>query len=127
MYSNNYLTSLNLYADMKKTWKIAKAELLNLFYSPVAWLVIIFFFIVCGTAFTELISTYFRVQKVMFDADPNFQGFNGTGLTQELTWPVISKLINNLYLFIPLLTMGVINREVNAGTIKLLYSSPVKV
>ncbi len=28
---------------MKNTLKIAKAELLNLFYSPVAWLVILFY------------------------------------------------------------------------------------
>lgn len=124
---NNYLTSLNQCVDMKMTLKIARAELLNLFFSPVAWLVIIFYFIACGIPFVEHMSTYFRVQSVMFDADRNWKGFDGNGLTLELTWPVVTSLINNLYLFIPLLTMGIINREVNAGTIKLLYSSPISI
>jgi ABC-2 type transport system permease protein len=38
----------------------------------------------------------------------------------------VVNIFNNLYLFIPLLTMGLINREFNSGTVKLLYSSPVK-
>jgi ABC-2 type transport system permease protein len=112
---------------MKNTLKIARAELRNLFYSPVAWLVILFYFIVCGFGFTEPMSIYFRVQKVFMDAEPNWKGFDGNGLTFELTRPVLQQLITHLYLFIPLLTMGVINREVNAGTIKLLYSSPIRV
>lgn len=111
---------------MKNTLKIARAELLNLFYSPVAWLVILFYLIVCGIGFTEPMAIYYRVQKVFTDADPNWRGFDGTGLTAELTRPVLQQLVNHLYLFIPLLTMGVINREVNAGTIKLLYSSPIR-
>ena len=96
---------------MRNTLKIAKAELLNLFYSPVAWLVILFYFIVCGIGFTDPMTLYYRVQKVFTDADPNWRGFDGTGLTMELTSPVLRQLVNNLYLFIPLLTMGVINRE----------------
>jgi ABC-2 type transport system permease protein len=33
---------------------------------------------------------------------------------------------NYLYLYLPLLTMGLMSREYNSGTIKLLYSSPIK-
>ena len=127
MYSNNYLISLNLYADMKHVCKIAKAELRNLFYSPVAWLVILCYCLLCGYTFTELMTNYFRFQKVLLEGDPDFAGFNGTGLTAELTDPVLGQLVERLYLFVPLLTMGVINREANAGTIKLLYSSPVRI
>ncbi len=99
----------------------------NLFYSPVAWLVILCYCLVCGYAFSALMTDYFRLQKVMLEGDPGFMGFNGTGLTSELTGPVLGQLVNHLYLFIPLLTMGVINREVHAGTIKLLYSSPLRI
>ncbi len=112
---------------MKNTLKIAKAELLNLFYSPVAWLVILFYCIVCGVAFTEPMSIYYRVQKVLMEADPHWTGFDGTGLTGELTGTVLRKVAANIFLFIPLLTMGIINREVNAGTMKLLYSSPIRI
>ncbi|AXY73707.1 hypothetical protein D3H65_06815 [Paraflavitalea soli] len=111
---------------MKNTLKIARAELLNLFYSPVAWLVILFYCIVCGVAFTEPMTLYYRLQKVFMEAEPHWTGFDGTGLTAELTGTVMRKLAANIFLFIPLLTMGTINREVNAGTIKLLYSSPIR-
>jgi ABC-2 type transport system permease protein len=111
---------------MKAIFRIAKAELLNLFYSPVAWSVILFYFIVCGLGFTEPMENLFRLQKVMLDVDANWKGFDGHGLTVDLTGRVLAQLVNNLYLFIPLLTMGVINREVNSGTMKLLYSSPIR-
>src|SRR6201999_4341060 len=39
-------------------------------------------------------------------------------------WP---SLIGKLYLYLPLLTMGLMSREINGGTIRLLYSSPIKV
>ena len=35
------------------------------------------------------------------------------------------QMLNNLYLYIPLLTMGLMSREYSNGSIKLLYSSPV--
>jgi len=46
--------------------------------------------------------------------------FNGKG-------GIFTTIMQNLYLFIPLLTMGLISRETSSGTIKLLYSSPIKV
>jgi ABC-2 type transport system permease protein len=39
-------------------------------------------------------------------------------------WP---SLAGKLYLYLPLLTMGLMSREISSGTIKLLYSSPIKV
>ena len=38
-----------------------------------------------------------------------------------------NPITGNLYLYLPLLTMGLISREISSGTIKLLYSSPVKI
>jgi ABC-2 type transport system permease protein len=45
------------------------------------------------------------------------------GLPQGLFAIVVSKI----YLYIPLLTMGLVSREFNSGSIKLLYSSPVTI
>lgn len=126
MCSNIYPTSPNPYCNMKTILKIARAELRSLFYSPVAWLVIILYFIVCGLRFTGATENMFRVQSMMLEADPNWYGFNVSGLTAELTGRVLDTLVSGFYLFIPLLTMGVINREVNSGTMKLLYSSPIR-
>jgi ABC-2 type transport system permease protein len=40
---------------------------------------------------------------------------------------VFTKMKDYLYLYIPLLTMGLISRETGSGSIKLVYSSPVRV
>jgi ABC-2 type transport system permease protein len=46
-----------------------------------------------------------------------FPGING----------LFDKVLQTLYLYIPLLTMGLISREISSGSIKLLLSSPVKI
>ena len=38
---------------MKTIWKIAKTELQSLFYSPIAWLVLVIFFIQCAVNFNN--------------------------------------------------------------------------
>jgi ABC-2 type transport system permease protein len=40
---------------------------------------------------------------------------------------LFATVMQNLFLYTPLLTMSLISRETGSGTIKLLYSSPVKV
>lgn len=112
---------------MNTILKVAKAEWRNLFYSPVAWLVMLFFCIICGVKFAFPLDAYLRMQKFQFDIDPTWQGFNGVGLTKLLIVGPAGNLAENFFLFIPLLTMGVMNREVSNGTIKLLYSSPIRI
>lgn len=105
--------------------KIARAELRSLFYSPVAWIVAVAFFVASGVKFVLGISLFAVVQENMQAVAPHWPGFE-----QSLTGTVFQFLYETLtaylYLFIPLLTMGVINKELTAGTIKLLYSAPVK-
>jgi ABC-2 type transport system permease protein len=40
---------------------------------------------------------------------------------------MVVKMMSYGYLYIPLLTMGLVSREISSGTIKLLYSSPIKI
>ncbi len=106
---------------MRKILRIAKLELATMFYSPIAWLVLIVFIIQTGIDFTDQLRN-FEVRQQMHQllhlltfrifADPNFGLFT---LVQ-----------NKIYLYIPLLTMGLMSRERSAGTIKLLLSSPVR-
>jgi ABC-2 type transport system permease protein len=103
---------------MKKIIQIARLELSLLFYSPVAWLLIIVLFAQMSISFTA------AMPQVARGAIPEF-------LTRDLyTNPnaigVLSRILGSLYLYIPLLTMGIISRETSSGSIKLLYSSPVK-
>jgi ABC-2 type transport system permease protein len=110
---------------MRLILKIAKAELRNLFYSPIAWFLTIAFMVQCALTYTKLISNYASTQEM---------GGMGLNYMRQLTSSVFTSsfglfagIMQNLYLYIPLLTMGLISREINGGTISLLYSSPVKI
>lgn len=106
---------------MKIAFRIARLELSNLFYSPVAWVVLVIFMIQSGWEFSHLIERMERAQQMGMASsgmtDTIFAGFAG----------VFTKMKEYLYLYIPLLTMGLISRETGSGSIKLVYSSPVKV
>lgn len=110
---------------MNLTIKVAKNELRNLFYSPIAWFLAIAFFVQCGVEYTKLLGQYASLQE---------EGGRSLDEVRDLTNAIFtsrnglfSAIIQNLYLYIPLLTMGLISREINIGTLSLLYSSPVKI
>ncbi len=105
---------------MRKTLKIAKLELSILFYSPVAWLVLTIFIIQCGMSFLDTLQGLLTSLSL---------GYGGRPLTQSLFGGpagLFTLVQNNLYLYLPILTMGLMSRETSSGTIKLLLSSPVK-
>ena len=110
---------------MKMIFEVAKTELKNLFYSPIAWFLMIVFLIQCAMVYTSMLDNYATTQEL---------GGRGLDYMAPLTYKIFTgrgglfnSVMENLYLYIPLLTMGLISREINAGTIKLLYSSPIKV
>ncbi|WP_318345924.1 Gldg family protein [Flagellimonas baculiformis] len=104
---------------MKKIIKIAKLELGLLFYSPIAWLTLVIFMVQCGLTFTNLLDAKETSQQLGTNLNDLtvgvFGGHNG----------FFSAIQNKLYLYIPLLTMGLLSRELSSGSIKLLFSSPV--
>lgn len=106
---------------MQKIIRIARLELSILFYSPIAWLVLIIFTIQSGIAFTEMLygqETYQQLERALGPMSKVlFAGEKG----------MLTIVLENLYLYIPLLTMGLLSRETSSGSIKLLLSSPVTV
>lgn len=116
---------------MKTIFKIARLELKTLFSSPIAWLLLIIFLVQNSLEFVELMKrvivdqtglgfgTTFPVDSVterVFGVDP-YLGHRG----------ILPGLIGRWYLYIPLLTMGLVSRELGSGNIKLLFSSPIKI
>lgn len=107
---------------MKKSMimNIARAELKLIFTTPVAWIMLMVFTVLCGLFFTDVYGMYAEAQEAgshlsnitngMFSSDSN-------GL-----FPTVQFY---LYLFIPLVSMGMLSRGMSTGSIKLLYSSPV--
>src|SRR5258708_6661045 len=114
---------------MKMIFKIVRTELRNLFYSPVAWFLTIAFMVQCAVFYTGILDLIARFQDLEVRNNPKFRGFSAS-LTHGIFLDgdgIFSSALQNLYLYVPLLTMGLISREINNGTIRLLYSSPVKV
>ena len=106
---------------MKKIFKIAKLELSILFYAPVAWLVLVIFIVQCSMHFFNLyqglregLSAGININNITYAVFPDQPG-------------LFTEVLQNLYLYIPLLTMGLMSRETSSGSIKLLLSSPVKI
>ena len=104
---------------MKTTIRIALAELRSLFCSPIAWLILVIFAFQSGLAFSDAIGRQIQSQAMGY-------GLWGATSSMFTGWMgIFPGLLGNLYLYIPLLTMGLMSREYSSGSIKLLYSSPV--
>lgn len=110
---------------MKIIFKIAKNELRYFFYSPIAWFVMIVFEIQAAVFFTGPLYGVANWQEILIKNMPKFKGNDSLTFGIYILGGVFYNVINNLYLFIPVLTMGLISREVNNGSVKLLYSAPV--
>lgn len=104
---------------MNTIYRIAKSELSQFFFSPIAWLILIIFAVQTGMIFSNMFDGQLRSQAL---------GYGLYGVTNEVYLGytgVFIKMVKDLYLYIPLLTMGLMSRELSSGSIKLLYSSPV--
>lgn len=104
---------------MKLIYRIAKAELRMLFCSPVAWFLLVIFTLQTALFFTGRYEWFMKGNEY------------GSGRTMMTSMSLFANGIwgivqNYLYYYIPLLTMGLISRELSSGSIKLLYSSPVR-
>ncbi|MEO6683968.1 MAG: Gldg family protein [Ginsengibacter sp.] len=107
---------------MKTILDITRTELKTLFYSPIAWLILFIFVIQANITFSDVFEWLLKFKEAgrsMSDITTsifsNQQGDQG----------VLPKMKSNLYLYVPLLTMGLMSREISSGSIKLLFSSPV--
>lgn len=108
---------------MKVIWKIAKAELQAMFYSPVAWLILIIFTFQVGMVYTGNYDSLMRAVTMGY-IKLNVPMSQTVNIWSSSTG-VFNHVLSYLYLYVPLLTMGVISRELSTGSIKMLYSSPV--
>ncbi len=99
---------------MRMIFRIARKELELLFYSPIAWFLLVLFTLQMGFVFVGKLGGFL-----------SYMGANGSMKLFAMggLWMVVQGY---LYYYIPLLTMGIISRELSSGSIKLLYSSPVK-
>jgi ABC-2 type transport system permease protein len=108
---------------MRAIYRIAKTEISTLFYSPIAWLLLIIFTFQAGFAFFNMLEgpVQYKESGMLFPNPLTFYVF------RSIPFGFFNSIVNSLYLYIPLLTMGLMSREISSGSIKLLLSSPVKI
>lgn len=106
--------------DFKIITRIARTELATLFYSPVAWLLLLAFACQVGIDYGTIITEIAKIP--VMDREITFSITAGVVLG---TWGLYEAIQDTIYLYIPLLTMNLMSREYASGSIKLLYSSPV--
>lgn len=104
---------------MKTIFRLAKTELRILFCSPVSWLILVIFAFQAGLNFSENFGNQLKRLALEYGlGEVTMQTFAGyTGL--------LVSMVKSLYLYIPLITMGLMSRELSSGSIKFLYSSPI--
>lgn len=106
---------------MKMVLHIGGFELRSLFFSPIAWVLLAVFSVQVSIAYVSVLHVA---------AANDFSGVGGQGSIASAVFgnPVFSisaRLSEYLFLYVPLITMGLFSREVSTGSVKLLYSSPV--
>ena len=108
---------------MKNTFKIIQLQLSNLVYSPIPWLLIVAVIVQSGITFSNVIELYEERYRLNYDTkDLTKTLYSADGYKYQ---GIFLGLIKNLYLYFPLLTMGLISQEISSGSIKLLTSSPL--
>ena len=105
---------------MKTIYRIAKTELQSLFYSPIAWLILVIFFVQCAVTFNGTLGSLVTSMELY-----GRTGAATGGLFASRMGGLFPSIQSYLYLYIPLLTMSLMTREFASGSIKLLYSSPI--
>ncbi len=91
---------------MNAIWSISKRELRNYFVSPIAYIILAVFFIICG-----LFGYIVYVAKAPY--------------AQVI---YIVSLMTNIFMFLsPMLTMRLLSEEKKQGTMELLYTSPLTI
>lgn len=107
---------------MKKSviLNIARTELKMIFTTPVAWIMLIVFTVLCALFFTDVFSVYTESQ-----AGGSHMSFLTQGMFSSDSMGLFPTVQFYLFLFIPLVSMGMISRDLSTGSIKLLYSSPI--
>ena len=103
---------------MKMILKIARKELQLLFYSPVAWFLLVVFAVQTGLLFAGKYEVFLKNREY----GDGVQFMASASVFIRGLWGMVSGY---LYYYIPLLTMGLVSRELSSGSIKLLYSSPL--
>jgi ABC-2 type transport system permease protein len=110
---------------MRSLYAIYRKEMGHYFVSPVAYVVVGVFLILCGFFFDQILNAFIQnslaaeMQSLRFGVPPDI---DVPGQVMRTFFDLISSLV---LFFTPILTMGIFSEERKRGTIELLMTSPV--
>ena len=104
---------------MTKVFALTKKELGYILLSPIGWIVVSLLFAIAALRFVGTLDLYF--EQSIIGRSPSSWSY--TLFTFQVQ-TVFATVIQNAYLFAPLITMAVFSREIQTGSIKLLLSAP---
>ncbi|MDX2054725.1 MAG: ABC transporter permease [Polyangiaceae bacterium] len=97
-------------------WAIYKREMLSLWVTPVAWILLVTFLLLQGGVFYSIVSHYSGAAELSFDNGP-IEAYFGQGSI---------FLLVTLLLLCPALSMRLFSEERRSGTIESLLTAPVR-
>lgn len=114
---------------MSNIWAIYKRELSNYFFSPLAYVIYVFFLVVCAVFFNFGFAQYHQLsmqyiqmmsfqQGAMAQDLPNYTEFVLLGITGVMTFVLL--------FVIPMLSMRLLSEEKKLGTFELLMTYPIR-
>jgi ABC-2 type transport system permease protein len=111
---------------MRNLYAIYRKEMGHYFASPVAYIVVGVFLILCGFFFTRILAVLVRESLEMTMQSMQFGGGAPRLDVPSLALRDFFGILSSLLLFLmPLLTMGLYAEERKRGTMELLMTSPV--
>jgi ABC-2 type transport system permease protein len=109
---------------MRNVLAVAGKELRGYFHSPIAYLVMTVYALICGYVFYSS-TAFFVVQTFRMEAMGGM-GAPQLSLNENIIRPILSGVMTVVLLFlIPLITMRLFAEEKRSGTIELLLTSPL--
>lgn len=107
---------------MRNTWIIFRKEIRSYFVSPIAYVLLTLFALVCGWFFWNALG-FFVIRGMEMQMSGQSSPMN---VNEEIIRPLLSNLGVIGLFFIPLITMRLFAEEKRSGTIELLATSPIK-
>ncbi|MGH7774699.1 MAG: ABC transporter permease [Candidatus Binatia bacterium] len=111
---------------MKNIFILAMKEILSIFVSPIAYVVLTGFLLLGGWFFFNLLFR-FNYLLTLYTSFQNFQGLQTLNLNEHVITPLLHNLAIVLVIMVPIITMRTFAEEKRSGTYELLLTSPLSV
>jgi len=107
---------------MRNAWIICRKELGSYFSSPVAYILLTMFGLICGFFFWNFLAIF-----VVEGMEMQMRGQSSPmNINEQIIRPLLSNVAVIGLFFIPMITMRLFAEEKRTGTIELLATSPVR-